>query len=154
MPSDNDPGYWKRKLEELEQRDEEEMEKVVVPEQVEWETRLPHESATMGTDIFAFDGEKKLGYAYLSDRGAGVAWLELLFVIPPARGQGLGSKILRFVESHCSAHGFRKIQGEVSINDYTETEEEVEETAAWFEERGFTRRKDGKAHWFISKGIG
>ncbi|MFP2898064.1 GNAT family N-acetyltransferase [Corallococcus sp. 4LFB] len=140
-------------MDELGQRDGENEEKVVVPEQVEWETRLPHESATMGTDIFAFDGENQLGKAYLSDRAAGVAWIELLYVIPPARRQGLGAKILRFVEAHCSAHGVREIQGEVSINDYTVTEEEVEETAAWFEERGFTRRKDGEAHWVISKAI-
>ncbi|WP_141593613.1 GNAT family N-acetyltransferase [Myxococcus virescens] len=153
MPSDKDPGDWKRMLDKLGQRDGENQGKVVVPEQVDWETRLPHESATMGTEIFAFDGERQLGHAYLSDRAAGVAWIELLYVIPPARRQGLGAKILRSVESYCSAHGVREIQGEVSINDYTVTEEEVEETAAWFEERGFTRRKDGVAHWFISKAV-
>jgi GNAT superfamily N-acetyltransferase len=122
-----------------------------VPDKVEWKVIDEDISISGYIEFYALHERRKLGYAYLEMRDDHVLWLDMIFVFPPARGQGLGAKILRRVEEYFRAKDVREIQGEVILCDYTPSLKVCEERAEWFRECGFTCQRRAGGGWSIAK---
>lgn len=155
MPKrDDEREVFKRLFATVESLGELEMETWVVPEDITWKVIDEEESQTGYFEVYVYGEERRLGLAYLEERPDGIVWLDLIQVFPPAQGQGLGKKILRFVEAHWKARGFREIQGEVISCKYTPSSEDCDRRAEWFGARGFDCRRQGGVEWSVVKRFG
>ncbi|NLT46459.1 MAG: GNAT family N-acetyltransferase [Thermotogaceae bacterium] len=48
--------------------------------------------------------DQAIGFAHLGSRGAGMDWLEDLFILPEYQGQGFGSQVIRLLEKSVSQY--------------------------------------------------
>lgn len=54
---------------------------------------------------------------FSAEAGGRVLWLEEAYLLPNARGKGLGTKMLAFIKDYCTQNGYARIRLEVSPND-------------------------------------
>lgn len=71
--------------------------------------------------VFEQQGEV-VGYfqtakTFSAEAGGRVLWLEEAYLLPNARGNGLGTKMLEFIKNYCAENGYARIRLEVSPND-------------------------------------
>lgn len=56
----------------------------------------------------AYEGARQLGFARVVTDGAGFAYLADVFVVPAARGRGLGKRLVEFVMTHPDLQRIRR----------------------------------------------
>lgn len=132
---------------------EQDQKRKVLPAAVRFKAIEQEKSASGYTELLAFSGDNKLGYALVEERPNGELYLELVLTFPPYRGQSVGGALLREVERYGRSKGYRRLTGEVSVNDYTSSPTEIARRARWFEALGFKVNKVVEHRWTLAKAL-
>jgi GNAT superfamily N-acetyltransferase len=145
---------WRKLFTPVSAIEDEESTRWNVPSEIEWKIVNEDDSYSGYIELTAKADSRRLGYALLEPRSKGVLWLELLVVLPPARRQGLGSRIITRTEELARVRGFKSIQGEVTtLCDHTPDPESCRDRARWFGSIGFTATRDWEERWEILKAV-
>ena len=126
-------------------------ERKKLAEPVEFRLVREQDSSSGYVEVLALAGGMRVGDAHLEPREAGELYLERVLVLWPYRGQTVGARLLRVVEDFAIQSGFTHVTGEVFLNDYTETPNEIELRVEWFRSHGYAVSLVGPNRWSLKK---